>query len=300
MKISKKQAALLLLLATILWGSSYIFLKQATESGMHSGLINACRGTISALFGYLLFHRQINHMTPQDIKLGALIGASEYLAYYLQTAGLRYTTPAKSSFITALYVIIAPLILWLFWHERPLRKTYFAIALAIIGMAILTNIGQNSLHLQYGDLLTLIATIFWALEIIFFSKFSARFSSTWVVLFMVSSWQATYGWLTVLVGERSTLGQVHWAKALLPIIILAIVITFLGQAMQITGQMHTDTVSASLILMMESFFAAVLSVLLGYDAVTPRLVVGGALLILASAIMQVDLKSLFLLWKKKR
>jgi drug/metabolite transporter (DMT)-like permease len=266
---------------------------------MHSGLINACRGTISALFGYLLFHRQINHMTPKDIKLGAVIGISEYLAYYLQTAGLRYTTPAKSSFITALYVIIAPLILWLFWHERPLRKTYFAIALAIVGMAILTNVGQNGLRLQYGDLLTLIATVFWALEIIFFSKFSARFSSTWVVLFMVSFWQGTYGWLTVLIGERSTLGQVHWAKAVFPIIILAIVITFLGQEMQITGQMHTDTVSASLILMLESFFAAVLSVILGYDTITPQLVIGGAILILASAIMQVDLKRLSL-WRKNR
>lgn len=292
MKINKRQATLLLFLSTILWGSSYIFLKLATNAGMHSGLINACRGTICALVGYLIFFRQINRLNFKDLKLGLWIGIINYLGYYLQTAGLSYTTPAKSSFITALYVAIAPLLLWLFWHERPRRKTYLAIALAVVGMAILTNVSQNGLHLQYGDLLTLLSTIFWALQIIFFNKFAPRSSSPWVVLFMVGFWQGIFGWLTVLASERDTFGHIHWLQALVPIMILAIGITFLGQGMQIIGQAHTDTASAGLILMLESFFASVLSVILGYDKLTYQLVIGGAILLLASAIMQVDLRSL--------
>lgn len=298
MEINKRQATLLLFFSTILWGSSYIFLKLATNAGMHSGLINACRGTICALIGYLLFFKQINRLTRRDIKLGLVIGVINYLGYYLQTAGLRYTTPAKSSFITALYVAIAPLILWLFWHERPRRKTCFAIALAVIGMAVLTNVGQNGLHLQYGDFLTLLSTVFWALQIIFFNKVAPQSSSSWVVLFMVGFWQGIFGWLTFFGTERATFGQIHWMQALVPIVILAVGITFLGQGMQIIGQAHTDATSAGLILILESFFASVFSVMLGYDRLTPQLVVGGAILLLASAMMQVDLQSLPFFRKK--
>lgn len=292
MPITKKRANLMLLMVAILWGSSYVFAKLTLEAGMHSGLINACRGTMCVVAGYLFFFKKINRMTWTDAKLGLLMGVINFIGYYLQTDALRYTAPAKNAFLTTLYIAVAPLLLWIFWHEKPQRKAYFAIVLAIIGMAILTNVIHTGLHFQYGDLLTLISTIFWGLQLIFFGKYAPRVSSPWVIIFMIGLCQGTFGWITTLLSERSTLGQVHWLQALIPLAILAIGVTFLAQGMQITAQAYTDATSAGLILMLESFFASVMSVILGYDPLTHRLIIGGLILLLANAIMQVDLRQL--------
>ena len=98
----------MLLLVAILWGSSYVFAKLTIQAGMHSGVINACRGTMCVIAGYIIFHKQINQMTWLDFKLGLLMGTINFLGYFLQTDALRYTTPAKNAFLTTLYVAIAP------------------------------------------------------------------------------------------------------------------------------------------------------------------------------------------------
>ncbi len=244
----------MLLLVAILWGSSYVFAKLTIQAGMHSGVINACRGTMCVIAGYIIFHKQINQMTWLDFKLGLLMGTINFLGYFLQTDALRYTTPAKNAFLTTLYVAIAPLILWLFWHERPQRKTYFAVALAIIGMAVITNVANTGLQLNFGDFLTVVSAIFWALQLIFFGKYAPKVSSPWVVIFMIGLCQGTFGWITTGLFERTNLPQIHWVQALIPLAILAIVVTFLAQGMQITAQQYTDATSAGLLLMLESFF----------------------------------------------
>lgn len=183
MQISQSRANLMLVLVAILWGSSYVFAKQVVDAGMQSGLINGCRGTFCVAAGYLLFHAKINQMSRRDLKIGLTAGLINFSGYYLQTAALRYTTPAKNAFLTTMYVVIAPFILWLFWHQAPRRKDYFAIILAVIGMALLSGISPANFTLQLGDLLTLISAIFWALQLIYFAKFASTVSSPWIVIF---------------------------------------------------------------------------------------------------------------------
>lgn len=288
----------MLLLVAILWGSSYVFAKLTIQAGMHSGVINACRGTMCVIAGYIIFHKQINQMTWLDFKLGLLMGTINFLGYFLQTDALRYTTPAKNAFLTTLYVAIAPLILWLFWHERPQRKTYFAVTLAIIGMAVITNVANTGLQLNFGDFLTVVSAIFWALQLIFFGKYAPKVSSPWMVIFMIGLCQGTFGWITTGLFERTNLPQIHWVQALIPLAILAIVVTFLAQGMQITAQQYTDATSAGLLLMLESFFASTMSVIMGYDPLTPQLIWGGLILLLANAIMQINFQDVPFLRKQ--
>ena len=288
----------MLLLVAILWGSSYVFAKLTIQAGMHSGVINACRGTMCVIAGYIIFYKQINKMTWLDFKLGVLMGTINFLGYFLQTDALRYTTPAKNAFLTTLYVAIAPLILWLFWHERPQRKTYFAVALAIIGMAVITNVANPELQLNFSDFLTVVSAIYWALQLIFFGMYAPKVSSPWVVIFMIGLCQGTFGWITTGLFERTNLTQIHWVQALIPLAILAIVVTFLAQGMQITAQQYTDATSAGLLLMLESFFASTMSVIMGYDPLTPQLIWGGLILLLANAIMQINFQDVPFLRKQ--
>lgn len=95
MSINKRQADLMLFIVAILWGSSYVFAKLTVEAGMHSGLINACRGTMCVLAGGLIFFKKIRHMTWVDFRLGLVIGTINFLGYYLQTDALRYTSEER-------------------------------------------------------------------------------------------------------------------------------------------------------------------------------------------------------------
>ncbi|MCI1974418.1 MAG: DMT family transporter [Limosilactobacillus sp.] len=290
MKLSKSTANLLLVFVTILWGSTYIFNKMVVDAGMQSGTINAVRGAMCVLGGLVLFHRQLKRATPFDIKVGLIVGLVNFCGYYLRTLGLRSTTPAKSSFITVTYVVLTPLVLWLFWHERPKLKIIFAIPLSLIGMAILTGVADNGWSLQSGDFITFLSAFFWAFQIIIFGKYASRASSPWIIITLIGFVQVICGTPLALTMERASLTHINWLQALLPLAIVAIVITFAARGIQIRAQKYTDATSASLILMSESFFATTISVLLGYDQLSPRLIIGGFLIIIANVIMQFDLR----------
>lgn len=288
MKISKQLANFLLLMVTVLWGSTYIFNKMIVNTGMQSGTINAVRGAMCFGAGMILFHRQLRKATWSEIKIGLLVGLVNFCGYYLRTTGLRYTTPAKSSFITVSYVILTPILLWFFWHERPKRRIILAVPLSLLGMAILTGVTSSHWSLQSGDLITFLSALFWALQIIIFGKYASHASSPWITIILIGLVQVVCGTPLALTVERQSLSHVHWLQALIPLVIIAIVITFVARGIQIRAQQYTDATSASLILMTESFFASVTSILLGYDHLSMNLVIGGALILVANAIMQVD------------
>lgn len=290
MKFSKSTANLLLVFVTILWGSTYIFNKMVVNAGMQSGTINAVRGAMCVVGGIILFHRQLRQANWFDIKVGLIVGLVNFCGYYLRTFGLRYTTPAKSSFITVTYVILTPLVLWLFWHERPKLKIIFAIPLSLAGMAILTGITSNNWSLQIGDLITFLSAFFWAFQIIIFGKYASRASNPWIIITLIGLVQVICGTPLALTMERQSLAHINWLQALIPLAIIAIVITFAARGIQIKAQRYTDATTASLILMSESFFATLISALLGYDKLTPQLLIGGILIILANVIMQIDFK----------
>lgn len=115
---------------------------------------------------------------------------------------------------------------------------------------------------------------------------------------MIGLCQGTFGWITTGLFERTNLPQIHWVQALIPLAILAIVVTFLAQGMQITAQQYTDATSAGLLLMLESFFASTMSVIMSYDPLTPQLIWGGLILLLANAIMQINFQDVPFLRKQ--
>lgn len=288
MKLSKPLANLVLLFVTVLWGSTYIFNKMVVTAGMHSGTINAVRGVMCVLGGALLFFPQLRRMTPFDLRVGLSVGLVNFCGYYLRTLGLRQTTPAKSSFITVTYVILTPFLLWLFWRERPQRKIILAVPLSLIGMAVLTGITSTHWTLERGDLITFLSAFFWALQIIIFAKYASHASSPWVIIFLIGVVQVICGTPLALLTERQTFSHIKWLQALIPLAIIAIIITYAARGLQIYAQRYTDATSASLILMTESFFATVISIIAGYDQLSLNLVIGGALILLGNLIMQIS------------
>ncbi|WP_461240956.1 DMT family transporter [Paucilactobacillus sp. N302-9] len=287
MKLSKLQANLILLTTAILWGASYLFIKQAVNAGMPAGLINALRGLIYAGLVYLFFHQTINKMTWTDFRIGFMAGFINFIGYQLQTIALKYTTPGKNAFLTATYVVMVPFVVWVMFHKRPEIKSYLAITLCVIGMMWLTDIFKSGLNFQFGDILTLIGAFVFALQIVYFG-YTATDASPWIVAFMLGVVQGVGGFIYSILFERGHYTNINWTRAIWPVIILAVFASFGAQTMQIVGQKFTDATAAGLIMMTESMFGSLFSVSLGFEPFTTNLLIGGILIIISILIMQLD------------
>ena len=158
---------LALLGTTIIWGSSFIILKNTLNS-LPTLWILAFRFSGAALIMALAANRQLKTLDRRAFKYGLAMGAALYCAYTLQTYGLLYTTPGKNAFLTATYCVIVPFLWWAFFKKRPDRYNVAAALVCIAGMALVSLEGDLSLGL--GDALTMCCGLFYALHIIVRSR----------------------------------------------------------------------------------------------------------------------------------
>ena len=107
----------------------------------------------------------------QEFKCGALAGLFLFISYYFQTYGLKYTTASKNAFITTLYVVIVPFLAWAVNHVRPKANNLIAAGFAVVGLALLSLKGDLSVN--FGDFLTLVCGICFAVHMIFLDRFTA-------------------------------------------------------------------------------------------------------------------------------
>jgi drug/metabolite transporter (DMT)-like permease len=293
MKLSKTQANLVLTLTAIIWGSGYIFTKMATNAHMPAGLINGFRGLIYAALVLLFFGKVIWHMTRSEFRIGLVAGIINLVAYQLQTISLQYTTPGDNAFLTATYVVIIPFIMWLVFHETPAPKSFLAIAICMVGVMELTGIFNHGFNFQLGDILVILSAVFYAIQIVYFGSTAASINP-WITAFMLGLVQGIGGFAWSGVFEHGTYAAINWQAALLPVIILGILSSFGAQSLQLIGQKFTDPTPAGLIMMTESVFGSIFSVVFGFEAFTTNLLLGGVLILMAIVLMQVDFRKFYI------
>lgn len=278
-----------LVLVALLWGSSYTFIKMVIAAQMPPAVINTLRGLISAALVYLFFHKVVNTMTWQEFKIGAVCAIFNFVVVQLQSTGLEFTTPSNCSFITSAYVILLPLIGWLFYKKVPPLKIYLAMGLCMVGMLILTGVLTNGFKLHIGDILMILTAIFFAFQMTYYG-YATKHARPQVIAFQLGFVQAICGTLYTFTIDSHQLAHIDWLAAAGPVLYLGVIATFAAQVIQITSQKYTDTVTAGLILITESLFASLISVVFQVEPLTQHLVIGGSLIILATVIAQFDLR----------
>ena len=109
-----------------------------------------------------------------EVFAGAVIGLLIGLGYGTQTVGLQTISSSESAFLTALYVPLVPILLWLLFRKKPHVMTWIGASLAFLGLVFLTGNGFGAIQLSFGQILTLLGSIAIALEIIFISYFAPQ------------------------------------------------------------------------------------------------------------------------------
>ena len=216
------------------------------------------------------------HLVP-----GVIIGTFLVLATILQQVGLVYTTPAKSGFITALYMIIVPL-LGIFIGKRVRPVMWLGLALAMVGMSLLCV--QTDLSVNIGDLWTLCCAFMFSLQILSVDRYAGGDLDALTLSAMQFATCAVISGVAAFLFETPRLDGILacWTS----ILYVAIFSGAVGYTLQMIGQRYADPALASLLMCLESVFAALGGWLLLGQSLLPRELVGCALMLIASVIAQ--------------
>lgn len=156
-------AKLALLLATIIWGSSFIVMKDALDN-LGTFYLLGVRFMGACILLAVIFWYKFKSFNFYYIKAGFVMGTALLAAYAVQTFGLAETTPGKNAFLTAGYCVMVPFLYWLIAGKKPDRYNVSAAILCVAGIGMVSL--DSNLTMGRGDLLTIICGVFYALHII--------------------------------------------------------------------------------------------------------------------------------------
>ena len=259
--------ATLLLIASI-WGGGFIASKEALAT-MPSFGVMAARFLSSALVMFVLFHRTIlAHHSKKDIFFGVVIGVIQFIAFIFQLEGLSLTTVEKQSFLITSYVIFVPFLSWIATRQRIRKLDIVCAVLAVIGLGLLCLRPEN-LTFQLGDILSVIAALFFGIQIVYVANFVKGANMISMSFFQL----ATIGILGLPFSGISgiTSGDIN---AFLGIAYLALFNTAFAFSAQNIAQQYTTDAHASLLISFESVFGFLLAVWFYGSVVTGQEIVG--------------------------
>ncbi|OTG88130.1 EamA family transporter [Acinetobacter sp. ANC 4558] len=171
--LQRKAPQIALVIMTMIWGGTFVVVQHALNYSSPMFLVGS-RFAIAALIVGLLSFKYMRGITRQEIFAGALIGAAISAGYGTQTVGMQTISSSESAFLTALYVPLVPILLWLIFRKVPHIMTLIGIVFAFIGLIFLTGNGLNQIQLNSGQIITIIGSVAIALEIILIGYFAGK------------------------------------------------------------------------------------------------------------------------------
>jgi drug/metabolite transporter (DMT)-like permease len=269
------KANLTLFAVALIWGTGFI--SQGIAGKYHVAyLFNGISFILAAiiLIPFIPRGKKINR---SQIKWMLIAGVILFFATALQQVGILFTQVANAGFLTSLYAVFTPFMLWLGFHERPHWIDLVAVLTATIGAWFLSTAG-NGLQFHQGDSLEVIGAIFWGLHFVVLGKYASRFEP---VSFASGHFFVT-GVLNLTMGlafeSLSLLAPLPVIGAILYRASLSIGI---GYTLQVWGQNHTPPTDAALILGLEAVFAGLAAWLILKQGLLPLQIFGCVIILVA-------------------
>ena len=271
-------ATLAILAMTATWGSTFYLIKDLLDRVPVLDFL-AVRFAIASVALMLLAPRALGRLSATARKNAVVLGLLYGVAQILQTAGLAHTPATVSGFITGMYVVCTPLLAALILRTRITAMTWGAVALATAGLAVLT---LNGLSVGYGEALTLVAAVLYALHIVGLGAWAGARDAMGMTIVQLITITIVCFVATVPDGIVLPSNTADW----LSVVYMAVVAGALALAGQTWAQAHLPPTRAAIIMSMEPVFAAFFAVLLGGESVTLRMAVGGSMVLAAMLLVE--------------
>jgi drug/metabolite transporter (DMT)-like permease len=263
-----------LVAVTVIWGSTFVIVHSSLHS-LSALVLVASRFAVAALALALLQPSKLRQAA--SIVLPALpLTVAMFAGMALQTFGLQTTTPARSGFLTALSVLMVPGLVAARTGRLPRRRLLMAVGMATLGVYILFR--PIGLEWHRGDTLTVLSALAFAYYVVELSRLSRRYAAGSLVLVQCAGLAVAAALLSPLL---ETPRMVWQPGPVLAVAYLGLVATAFTWLLMTWGQARVQATEAGIIYTLEPVFAAIISITLGRDALSPALVIGGGLVVTA-------------------
>ena len=266
-------ADLLLLLVALIWGSTFVMVKDAVTDYPVFPFLTLRFGF--ATVGLLLIGgKRLRTLGWRGVGAGVLIGLFLFAGYAFQTVGLRSTTASKAGFITGLSVVIVPILSTVLLRRIPSFSAVIGVCLATVGLGLLTLDG--GLYIARGDLIVLGCAVSFALHIVTVSAYAPDTDPLALTIIQIIT-------VAILSALASGVTSAPWpaptASTWFAAGFTGVLATAVAFAVQTAVQRFTTPTHTALIFAAEPVFAAIFGILLAGDSLTGRAVAGGTLIV---------------------
>lgn len=291
MKVNRVRQNVLPLVTAMIWGTAFVAQSVAAEY-MGPFTFNTARAVIAFVFLLGLCglrgawrrrkgEKPVSAGARRDLALGGLCcGTAMTVASFFQQKGLETTTPGKAGFITALYIVLVPLAGLALGRKVP-RALWLGVALAVAGLYCLCVTGEFSI--TGGDLYVLACAFCFTVQILVVDYFTNKVDGVALscAQFLVMSVFSAAGALTEALPPLELL-----PKYLGPVLYVGVFSSGVAYTLQILAQKDSNPAVVSLLMSMESLFAAVAGALILGTRMTGREYLGCALMLAAVILAQ--------------
>jgi drug/metabolite transporter (DMT)-like permease len=290
-KINRYSKAVLeLTLAGIIWGASFTFVRWALEDFTATTLM-LWRFVIAFVVGEIilkLFQPEQYRNSWGDARLAVWAGVFLGISLFFQTYGLNFTSATNSGFITSLYVVLIPIISFVFFRTKIHPRHIVFSLMAFAGMGLLLDLKE--FKLEKGELLTLCAALTAAFQIMFIGRV-AKFAKS---PFRFNTYQTFWSCITLLpflIYETTAhhvplFPKAPSFRAIASVVCLALLVSVFAFYLQVRAQRVLSTTTSSMLCLLEGPFAFIFAALLLSERLN-WVQAGGAAVILASCALSI-------------
>ncbi|WP_295073149.1 DMT family transporter [Ruminococcus sp.] len=290
--MSKKlQGSIMLLITAMIWGTAFVaqsegmkYVRPFTYNSVRTLLGGIVLIPIIFLFRVKDKKREKSRL-PETISGGICCGIILFIASSLQQYGISLTSAGKAGFITALYVIIVPL-LGIFLGKKCSLKVWICAVIAVTGFYLLCI--EEGLTLSKGDLYVLMCSFFYALHILTIDHFNAKNADGMMMSCIQFFTAGTLMSVCMFLFEEPHVNDIIAARY--TILYTGIMSCGAAYTLQIIGQRFTPPAIATLLMSLESVFAALSGWLILSEQLSAKELTGCALVFAAVIIAQLDIK----------
>jgi drug/metabolite transporter (DMT)-like permease len=286
--LTRWQADAALLFTAVLWGGAFVAQRQA-EAVVPPLSFVAARFAISAAalapFAAFDARRAVRPLDARSWRLAIGVALTLFVGSVLQQVGLATTTATNSGFLTACYVALTPLAVWLLTGRRPRAIVAAACALALAGAWLLATGRGPGEPLTIGDGLIVVSDFAWALGIAMTPMFLALSPRPFTLAFI--EYAICFALSAAVAPVFEAPRAADFVAAGVPLLYAGLISGGVAFTLQIFGQRCTPPSEAALILCLESVFAAILGAILLAERLTAVATAGCALILSSVLIVEV-------------
>jgi drug/metabolite transporter (DMT)-like permease len=269
---------------TLIWGATFVLVKQALAD-VSTLLFLTLRFSIAAVALAIVFHKEFRAPNARaSLGRGVIAGIFLFGGYVLQTAGLQFTSASKAGFITGMYVPLVPIIGGLVLQKLPHISELIGIAIACVGMVLLT-VQKDILDIGRGDLLVLGCAAAYSCHILILGRFSPQSNVGVLTVAQIATGAiigaTTFWWIEPV--------RLAWTPNVwIALAVTSLLATALAFFVQTWAQRYSSPTRTVLIFSLEPVFAWLTSYLVAGEVLSHRGAAGAVLIL--GGILVVELK----------